>query len=101
MDGMEISETSLPQRQNSTLGVGTPQIHQQSARLDKNKRSLAGKQFNEQLIGSILNTSRNKASYAFSKEKRFSSVQVNEQGYAVSIVGRDEGLRNKRASSIS
>lgn len=60
--------------------------------------------FNKSLIEAPLNNSRSKASYAFAKAKRFSNVSVNEQGFAISVLGstrNKSGFADKKTSAAT
>ena len=47
---------------------------------------LSGQEFNRNLVEAPLNKSISKASFAFSKAKRFSNVSVDEHGFAISVL---------------
>ena len=49
--------------------------------------SLGGPQFNAVTTNAPLNKSTSKASFAFSRAKRFSNVSVNEAGFAITMIG--------------
>jgi len=61
-------------------------VANKTAQFSKNM-SVGGEAFNKSLIDAPLNTSSTKQSCAFSKAKRFSNVNVNDQGFAISVLG--------------
>ena len=49
-------------------------------------RSHTGAEFNKSIVGAPLNKSTSKASFSFSKAKRFSNISVNDQGFAITVL---------------
>lgn len=61
---------------------------------------LQGESFNRTLVAAPLNISKSKASFAFSKAKRFSHITVNEQGYAVAMLNKDASPTTKPSANM-
>ena len=49
-------------------------------------KSHTGAEFNKNLVAAPLNKSGSKASFSFSRAKRFSNVSVNDQGFAITVL---------------
>jgi len=61
-------------------------------------QSAQGAAFNKTLVESQMNRSSSKASYGFSRAKRFNDLKVNEEGYAITMLG-DSNSKQKHGSS--
>lgn len=64
-------------------------------------KSVHGEAFNKTLIESHLNKSGSKASYGFSRAKRFSTISVNNEGFAITMVAPSQNNKTSGGFPVS